>query len=93
MTGKHFGSPFDEFLREEGIHEAATVHAIKRVLAWQLEQAMLKEGITKSEMAKRMKTSRTQLDRLLDPANDKVQLDTVQRAAVAVGRTLYLELI
>ncbi|CAN7179330.1 helix-turn-helix domain-containing protein [Phyllobacterium sp. LjRoot231] len=93
MTGKHIGSTFEEFLKEEGIHEKATAHAIKRVLAWQIEQAMLEEGITKSEMAKRMKTSRTQLDRLLDPENDKVQLDTVQRAAVAVGRTLHLELI
>lgn len=92
MTNKHIGSSFDDFLKEEGLHEEATAHAIKRVLAWQIEQAMTEQGLSKSEMAKRMKTSRTQLDRLLDPENDKVQLDTVQRAARAVGRTLHLEL-
>jgi DNA-binding phage protein len=87
------GSSFDDFLKEEGLHEQATVHAVKRVLAWQLEQAMKKQGLTKMEMAKRMGTSRAHLDRLLDPNNDKVQLDTVQRAAKAVGRTLRLELV
>lgn len=89
---KHIGSSFNDFLKDEGIREEATAHAIKRVLAWQIEQAMTEQGITKSAMAKRMKTSRAQLDRLLDPDNDKVQLDTVQRAAAAVGRTLHLEL-
>jgi hypothetical protein len=92
MTNKHIGSSFDDFLKDEGIREEATAHAIKRVLAWQIEQAMTEQGLTKSAMAKRMKTSRAQLDRLLDPDNDKVQLDTVQRAAAAVGRTLHLEL-
>jgi antitoxin HicB len=92
VTNKHIGSSFEDFLKEEGIYEDATAHAIKRVLAWQIERAMAEQGITKSEMAKRMRTSRAQLDRLLDPENDKVQLDTVQRAAVAVGRTLRLEL-
>lgn len=89
---KHIGSSFDDFLKEEGLREDATAHAIKRVLAWQIGQAMAAQGISKSEMAKRMKTSRAQLDRLLDPDNDKVKLDTVQRAAAAVGKTLYLEL-
>jgi antitoxin HicB len=93
MTNKHIGSSFEDFLKEEGIHQEATAHAIKRVLAWQIEQAMAEQGISKSEMAKRMKTSRAQLDRLLDPENDKVQLDTVQRAAAAVGRKLHLELV
>jgi antitoxin HicB len=88
----HFGSSFEDFLKEEGIYEEVTNHAIKRVLAWQIEQAMKAEGISKAEMARRMHTSRTQLDRLLDPDNDKVQLDTVQRAAAAVGRKLKLEL-
>lgn len=92
MTSRHIGSSFDDFLKEEGIEGEATAHAVKRVLAWQIEEAMTAQGITKSEMAKRMKTSRAQLDRLLDPDNDKVQLDTVQRAATAVGRTLRLEL-
>lgn len=89
----HIGSSFGDFLKEEGIYEAVTAHAIKRVLAWQIEQAMTQQGITKVEMARRMKTSRAQLDRLLDPNNDRVQLDTVQRAASAVGRKLHIELV
>jgi antitoxin HicB len=91
-TNPHFGSSFDDWLKEQGIYEEVTTHAIKRVLAWQIEQAMKAQGISKVEMARRMHTSRTQLDRLLDPENDKVQLDTVQRAAAAIGRTLKLEL-
>jgi antitoxin HicB len=86
----HIGSSFEDFLTEEGIREEA--HAIKRVLAWQIEEAMKTQGISKVEMARRMGTSRAHLDRLLDPDNDKVQLDTVQRAAAAVGRKLRLEL-
>jgi predicted XRE-type DNA-binding protein len=89
----HIGSSFDDFLKEEGTYEETTLIAIKRVLAWQLEQAMKEQGLTKVEVAKRMKTSRAQLDRLLDPENDKVQLDTLQRAAAAVGRKLHLELV
>jgi antitoxin HicB len=89
---RHIGSSFSDFLKEEGIYEEVTAHAVKRVLAWQITQAMKAQGITKVEMAKRMKTSRAQLDRLLDPKNDKVQLDTVQRAAAAVGRKLHMEL-
>ncbi len=88
----HIGSAFSDFLKEEGLYEEVTARAIKRVLAWQIEQAMKTQGLTKVEMAKRMKTSRAQLDRLLDPNNDKVQLDTIQRAAAAVGRRLHLEL-
>ncbi len=91
-TNQHFGSSFDDWLKEQGIYEEVTTHAIKRVLAWQIEQAMKAQKISKAEMARRMHTSRTQLDRLLDPNNDKVQLDTVQRAAAAVGRTLKFEL-
>ena len=91
-TNPHFGSSFDNWLKEQGIYEEVTTHAIKRVLAWQIEQAMKAQGISKAEMARRMHTSRTQLDRLLDPDNDKVQLDTVQRAAAAIGRTLKFEL-
>ncbi len=91
-TNPHFGSSFDDWLKEQGIYEEVTAHAIKRVLAWQIEQAMKAQKISKAEMARRMHTSRTQLERLLDPSNDKVQLDTVQRAATAVGRTLKFEL-
>ncbi|MGP9821454.1 XRE family transcriptional regulator [Salinarimonas sp. NSM] len=86
------GSTFDSFLEEEDIAPEARAHAIKRVLAWQIEEAMRAEGLSKSAMARRMKTSRAQLDRLLDPGNDKVQLDTLQRAAAAVGRRLTIEL-
>jgi hypothetical protein len=92
MSKKHLGSSFDNFLEEEGIREDAEAHAVKRILAWQIAEEMKVRGLTKSAMAKRMKTSRAQLDRLLDPDNDKVQLDTVQRAAAAVGKTLRLEL-
>jgi antitoxin HicB len=92
MTNPHFGSSFGGWLSEQGLYEEVTALAIKRVLAWQIEQAMKAQGISKAEMVRRMRTSRTQLDRLLDPDNDKVQLDTVQKAAVAIGRTLKLEL-
>jgi DNA-binding phage protein len=89
----HIGSSLDDFLKEEGLYEDATNYAVKRVLAWQVEKAMHEQGITKAEMARRMGTSRAHLDRLLDPGNDKVQLDTVQRAATAVGRRLRLVLV
>jgi antitoxin HicB len=92
MSHPNIGSSFHDFLREEGFREAAQAVAVKRVLAWQIAEAMRERGYTKTEMARRMKTSRAQLDRLLDPENDGVQLDTVQRAAAAVGKTLRLEL-
>jgi hypothetical protein len=87
------GSSFEDFLKEEGTYEATTAVAIKRVLAWQLENAMAKKGITKNEMAKQMQTSRSQLDRVLDPENDKIQLDTVFKAARVLGRKVKLELV
>jgi predicted XRE-type DNA-binding protein len=89
----HIGSTLEDFLKEEGIYEDATNFAVKEVLAWQVQQAMEKQGITKAEMARRMGTSRAHLDKLLDPKNDKVQLDTVQRAAAAVGRRVRLVLV
>jgi antitoxin HicB len=92
MTNAHIGSPFSDFLDEEGIRDEVTTYAIKQVLAWQIQREMAAQGLSKSAMARRMKTSRAQLDRLLDPGNDKVQLDTLQRAAVAIGRTLHVEL-
>lgn len=88
----HIGSSFESFLEEEGIAEEVNAAAIKRVLAWQITEAMKAQGISKNQMAKRMQTSRAYLDRFLDPDNDKVQLDTLQRAAAAVGRKLRLEL-
>jgi antitoxin HicB len=89
----HIGSSLDEFLQEEELYEDATNYAVKRVLAWQVRKAMDDQGISKVEMARRMGTSRAHLDKLLDPENDKVQLDTVQRAATAVGRRIRLVLV
>lgn len=88
----HIGSSFESFLEEEGILEDCTTVAVKRVLARQIEREMRERGMTKSAMAKAMRTSRPALDRLLDPANGSVTLDTLQRAAAAVGRKLRLEL-
>ena len=89
----HIGSSLEDFLKEEGIYEDATNHAVKRLLAWQVGQAMKEQGITKVEMARRMGTSRAHLSKLLDPDNDKVQLDTLQRAAAAIGRSVRLVLV
>jgi len=88
----HFGSSLDDFLREEGILEEARSIAVKEALAFQVEQAMKREKITKAEMARRMRTSRAALDRLLDPKNVSVTLQTLFRAAHAVGSDLRIEL-
>jgi antitoxin HicB len=94
MSGNpHIGSSLDDFLAEEGLLEEATEHAIKRVLAWQIEQEMKARKLTKTAMAKRMETSRAQLDRLLDPKNSSVTLHTLQRAAAVLGKRLRLELV
>lgn len=93
MKKKNVGSEFDSWLRDEGIYEETTTAAIKRVLARQVEAAMKEQGVSKAEMARRMNTSRSQLDRLLDPANESITLDTLQRAAAAVGREVRLELV
>ena len=87
------GSSFDDFLKEDGIYEGATARAIKGVLARQLAELMRREEISKTELATRMKTSRAQLDRLLDPENESVTLGTLARAAQAVGRHLRMELV
>ena len=92
MSNPHFGSSFDDFLKEEGIYAEAEAHALKQAIAWQIQEAMTSQGLSKTAMAKRMKTSRTQLDRLLDPKNDRIQLDTLLRAADAIGRKLVVEL-
>ena len=89
----HIGDSFDSFLKEEGIYESVRTTAIKRVLAMQLEEAMKQRKLTKIEMARRMRTSRVQLDRLLDPDNDSVTLATLRRAAAIVGREVRLELV
>jgi antitoxin HicB len=92
QANPHIGSSFESFLDEEGILEECTAVAIKRVLARQIERAMRERGLSKSAMARAMRTSRPQRDRRLDPANPSVTLDTLQRAAAAVGRKLRLEL-
>lgn len=84
---------FDDFLAEQGLLEACEDHAIKEMIADQLAAAMKEQGLTKSAMAERMKTSRRQLDRLFDPAIQSVTLDTLRRAATAVGRSLRIELV
>lgn len=93
MEKNQIGSDFDEWLREEGIYEETTTRAIKRVLARQIEAAMEDRGLSKTEMARRMDTSRSALNRLLDPANTSVTLSTLEKAALAVGRRLRLELV
>lgn len=93
LENPHRGSPVDDWLKEEGIFEEVTAKAIKEVIAWQLMDVMKTQAITKTEMARRMKTSRFQLDRVLDPKNPGVSLDTLNRAAAAIGRKIRLELV
>ena len=90
---KHIGSSLDDFLKEEGVLEETRALVLKETLAWQVQQAMKKDKITKVEMARRMKTSRAALDRLLDPGDASVTLQTLTRAARAVGRDLRIELV
>ena len=91
MSKKHMGSSIDYFLKEEGIFEEAQAQAIKEVVAWQLAQAMKKRRLSKSRMAALLKTSRTQVDRLLDP-KDEITLSSLQRAAALLGRRVTIEL-
>jgi antitoxin HicB len=89
---KHMGSSIDDFLKEEGIFEDAQAQAVKEVVAWQLDQAMRKQKISKNQMATLLKTSRTRVDRLLNPKND-ITLSSLQRAAAMVGRRVMIELV
>ena len=88
----HTGSSFDDFLKEDGIYEEVQARAIKRALAEQLDDAMQSSKLSKVSMAQRMATSRSQLDRVLDPGNLSIQLDTLIKAASAVGRTVEIRL-
>ena len=92
MNNKHIGSNFDDFLEEEGLLAEAEAVAIKRVIAFQVEQMMQEQHLSKTEMSRRMKTSRAALDRLLDPANQAVTLQTLDRAAHALGKRLQISL-
>ena len=92
MSKKHMGSTIDAFLKEEGIFEQAQTQAVKEVVAWQLAQAMKDKKISKARMALLLKTSRTQVDRLLDADND-ITLSSLERAAAMVGRRVRIELV
>jgi predicted transcriptional regulator len=86
------GSSIDDFLKEEGIFEEAQTQAVKEVVAWQLAEAMRERRMSKNKMATLLKTSRTQVDRLLSASND-ITLSSLQRAAAAVGRRVMIELV
>lgn len=92
MAKKNVGSSFDDFLEEEGILEEASVVAVKRLIAFQLAEKMSEKKLSKSELARRMETSRSALDRLLDPDNASVTLQTLQSAVKALGGRLNVEL-
>lgn len=93
VDNPHIGSSLDDFLADEGILEEVQAIAIKEVLAWQLAQAMQERRMSRRSLAAQMKTSRTQVDRLLDPAGGNVTLETLQRAAAVLGRRLELSLV
>ncbi len=88
----HRGSDFDEFLLEEGLYEEINARAVKKLLAWQLSQALDETGLTKTELAARMRTSRAAVNRLLDPDNFSLNLSTMDKAARALGKRLDIHL-
>jgi len=87
---EHDGSSFDDFLREEGLYEEVHAATLKRMVAGLLAEGMSRKGLTKPQMARRMGTSRSQLDRVLDPGYVTVQLDTLVKAAQAVGQSVHI---
>lgn len=89
----HSGSAFNDFLSEEGMLEEAEAVAIKRIIAWQLQKQMQRKRISKKDMATRLRTSRSQLDRLLDPNYLGVTLNTISRAAMVLGKRLKVQVI
>ncbi len=93
MNENHIGSNFDDFLSEEGLLEEAEAVAVKRVLAFQIREMMEAQNLSKAEMARRMKTSRAALERLLDPENRSVTLNTMDKAARSLGKRIRLTLI
>lgn len=90
---RHRGSTLDSFLAEEGVLEEFQAKAIKEVIAWQLAEAMRERSISRNKLATLMGTSRTQVSRVLDPANGNVTIETLQRAAAVVGRKVQLQLV
>lgn len=93
MKNKHTGTTFDSFLEEEGIKEEVESVAIKRVLAWELQKAMQQQRKTKKAMAKDLHTSRSQLDRLLDPTKLSVTLETIHKAAIVLHKRIRIEIV
>jgi len=93
MNEKHIGSDFDDFLAEEGLLEETETVAVKRVLAFQIKEMMESQNLSKAEMARRMRTSRAALERLLNPQNRSVTLNTMDKAARSLGKRLRLTLL
>ncbi|WP_008315937.1 XRE family transcriptional regulator [Leptolyngbya sp. PCC 6406] len=93
MNSPCIGSSLDDWLEEEGILAEVNAIALKRVLAWQILQEMNRKGLSKSQMATSMNTSRSSLNRLLDPVNTSVTLKTLERAATILGKRLQIELV
>lgn len=93
VRNRHRGSTLDDFLGQEGVLEEFQAKAIKEVVAWQLAEAMRERQLSKNQLARQMRTSRTQVDRVLDPAAGNVTLETLQRAAELVGRRVKIELV
>ncbi|MDR0852062.1 MAG: helix-turn-helix domain-containing protein [Clostridiales Family XIII bacterium] len=92
MNKKHIGSDFEDFLRGENLFEEVDALAIKRVIALQIRDEMKEKNIAKAELARRMKSSRSEVDRLLDPNNASITLITLEKAATAVGKRLTVQL-
>ena len=92
MSKKNIGSSFDDFLQEESLLDSSTVVALKRVIAWQIDQEMKAQKLTKTELAKRMHTSRAALNRLLDENDASLTLTTLASAAAALGKKVNLQL-
>ena len=92
MKKKHIGSNFDDFLKDEGTFAETEALAVKRVIAFQIEEMMKKKHLSKTALAKQMRTSRSALDRLLDPTNVSITLQTLEKAALALGKRLKIKL-
>lgn len=93
MNNPHIGSNFDDFLKEEGILAEVEATAIKRVLAFQIKKMMTEKKLSKTELAQRMKTSRASVNRLLDPENHSITLQTMESVALVLGTRLKIELV
>ncbi|MDX1253475.1 MAG: XRE family transcriptional regulator [Gammaproteobacteria bacterium] len=93
MNKRHIGSRFDDFLAEEAMLEEATAVAVKRVIAWQIEQEMRSQKLTKTALAEKMHTSRAALNRLLDETDTSLTLTTLASAAAALGKKIKIDLV